>query len=194
MKQKIMKIEPIGAFAIDPNQPEEMNEKFPFMHNFFVEPNVLFLKELKSLFIFGLSDHVDENLQNPVCYAGLLSKSIFPELDWRNIDHVYMISFVKNGVPEPEGAIEYLYKGKTIRFPGRSGKYYYQKNIDVSMMYIDRFMKPSKDTDPELCEMIAMMHREEDKQRQRHAYENQDKLEEEYQQNKLDFWQNFVQG
>lgn len=192
MKQIEIKINPIGAFMIDPSEPEKMNRKYPFMHNFFVEKNIKYSPEARSLMIIGLSDHVDENLQNPVLYAGLLAKSILPHDDWRNIDSIHMISFVDEGVPDPSGSIQYVYKGKTIKYPGRSGKYYHSKKIDVSMTYIDRNLKPSAEADPYLCDFIQRMNEYEENYMQEHSYENWEKWEEEYEQQKLDFWKAFL--
>lgn len=192
MKQIEMKINPIGAFILDPTEPEKMNRKYPFMHNFFVERNIKYAPDIKSLLIMGFSDHVDENLQNPVLYAGLLAKTILPHDDWQNIDSVHMISFVDEGVSDPSGSIQYIYKGKTIKYPGRSGRYFRSKKIDVTMTYIDRNLKPSAEADPYLCDFIRRMDEYGEKVMEERPYENWEKRDAEYEQAKLDFWKLFL--
>lgn len=81
MKTITKKIPETLFFPVVPEDPEAMDQQYPYMHNLFVDPNVRIIStdetdENQMVLMIGMSDHMDD-LKNAIHYAGILGRSIF---------------------------------------------------------------------------------------------------------------------
>lgn len=144
MKTITKEIPDFLAFPIDPEHPEEMDQKYPYMPNIVDEPNLMTLPDPSHpgqylLFLTGQSSHMD-NLENAIFYGGILGRRLLhdhPHLVG-HLSRIIMTNLVKSGgVEEAEdGYLKVIWPKKTLRYLGQDGKMHCE-DVDIEMDYVD---------------------------------------------------------
>ncbi len=146
MKTITKEIPEILGFPIDPDDPLEMDQKYPFMYSIFDPIRFFSLPDFEHpdkqmLVLIGQSSHMDD-LENAIFYGGTLGRNVLyqdPKLRG-TISKIMMTNFVKYGglkeADKNDGYLKVIWPKKTLRYQGEDGLLH-EEDVDLEMDYID---------------------------------------------------------
>lgn len=157
MKEITKQIPEMLSFRMNPDEAEEMDQKYPYMHNLMNNPTIHTLPDPDGnsgdimIAVMGYSDHMDD-LKNAIFYGGLIGRGYCHNNPAQadRLSKILLIDLILDGGVEgadpKDGILKVTWPHKTIRFQDKKGNW---KEVfpDIDMVYTDMQSIASPDGD-----------------------------------------------